>query len=309
MTTPAFSVIIPIYNARDTLEETVRSVLVQTDPDFELLLIDDGSRDDSLAVMITLACEDARIRIVAKDNQGVAMTRNLGIELARGALIAFLDADDLWHPEKLARHRELHNENPDVAGSYARIAFLEADAANLADGRTQSTVPSGDLGIEQVLGENPVCTTSNLVVTRDCIAQAGGFRAGMDHAEDQEWLARALSDGHRITGIDCLLVGYRTSDTGLSADLRRMYAGWRSLTSTYREKIDLAPAEAIFCRYLARRALRTAGPSGDALRFSAAGMRCSPAAFLADRRRGGMTLAGALLSPLLPTLVRTRLFA
>jgi GT2 family glycosyltransferase len=309
MTAPHFSVIIPMFNAVGSLAGTIASVLDQSDQDFELIIVDDGSADNSLAVALAMAAGDDRIRVVAQANAGPAAARNLGVDLARGQLLAFLDADDVWHPEKLACHRAFHSANSDAGVSYARIAFLEAGRAAGTTARTLSTVPAGPLSVTQLIGENPVCTTSNIVVTRDCMAAVGGFRRAMGYAEDQEWLARVAAAGFGVCGIDRLLVEYRLSPAGLSSNLRRMYRGWRRLAHQHRASIDLGAAEAIYCRYLARRALRSGGPAADAVYFAARGMRSSAAAFLADRRRGGLTLAGALFGLLLPAATRARLFA
>ncbi|WP_353216645.1 glycosyltransferase family A protein [Sandarakinorhabdus sp.] len=309
MTSPHFSVIIPMFNAIGSLGPTVASVLEQSDPDFELIIVDDGSADNSVAIALAMAAIDDRIRVVSQANAGPAAARNLGVELARGGLLAFLDADDIWHQDKLACHRAFHNANADVGVSYARIAFLEAGRAPGTTARTESTVPPGPLTVTQLIGENPVCTTSNVVVTRACIDAVGGFRAGMGYAEDQEWLARVAAAGFGVCGIDRLLVEYRLSPTGLSSNLRRMYRGWRRLAHQHRASIDLAAAEAVYCRYLARRALRSGGPAADALNFALRGMRRNAPAFLADRRRGGLTLAGAFVGMLLPATMRARLFA
>ena len=309
MTSPYFSVIIPMFNAAGSLAPTIASVLDQSDPDFELIIVDDGSVDNSLAVALAIAEIDDRIHVVSQSNAGPAQARNLGVDLARGTLLAFLDADDIWHEDKLACHRAFHGVDPAAGVSYARIAFLEAGRKAGTIARTESTVPSGPLTVTQLIGENPVCTTSNIVVTRVCIDAVGGFRADMDYAEDQEWLARVAAAGFGVCGINRLLVEYRLSPMGLSSNLRRMYRGWRRLAHQYRASIDLAAAEAVYCRYLARRALRSGGPATDALKFAIRGMRRNAPAFLADRRRGGLTLVGALIGVLLPASARARLFA
>lgn len=307
--TPLFSVIVPVYNAAETLGETVRSILGQTEAAFELLLIDDGSTDDSVRCMLGLAGSDERIRVLTHRNEGVSATRNLGAQLARGRLLAFCDADDCWHREKLARHRDLHDARPDLGVSFAGIAFLEHDQPAFAPTRTRSTVPPGDLDLAALVADNPVCTASNLVVTADCFRRVGPFRAAMGFAEDQEWLARAAAVGERIAGIDALLVDYRMSPAGLSSNLPRMYAGWRRLALAYGDRIDLAAAEAIYCRYLARRALRSGATAGEALGYAWRGLRASKRAFFSDARRGGLTLASALASPLIPARLRARIFA
>lgn len=95
------SVIIPIYNSEDKLERCVKSVLDQTYKDFEVLLIDDGSKDGSLKICEKFATEDERVRVISKENEGVSATRNRGIDLAKGEYIQFLDSDDYIAPDMM----------------------------------------------------------------------------------------------------------------------------------------------------------------------------------------------------------------
>ncbi len=309
MTTPFFSVVVPVHNAAATIRATIASVLVQSDADFEIILIDDGSTDESLPILIDLATSDARIRVVSQNNAGVAATRNLGVELSRGAMIAFLDADDLWHPEKLTRHRAFHAREPQVAASFARIAFVDPNAHDERAARTLSKIARAPLSVAGLLAENPVCTMSNLVVRRGCLEAVGGFRRAMSFAEDQEWLIRAAVQGFAIEGIDAVLVSYRLSPEGLSVNLEQMYAGWRAIAYTYGDSVDLAAAEAVFCRYLARRALRSGTSAWVPLHYAMRGLRRDATAFLRDARRGWCTLAAALFALALPRAARLRVFA
>jgi glycosyltransferase involved in cell wall biosynthesis len=309
MTTPIFSIILPIHNAARTLRATVRSILAQTITDFELIMIDDGSTDYSLPIMRSLAATDHRIKVISHKNSGVSATRNLGVELSKGQLLAFIDADDLWHPKKLERHQALHDFDADVAASYARIAFIDPDAEDHSRSITASCVRPGCLSVGDLLGENPVCTMSNLVVRRSCFDAVGPFKEAMSFAEDQEWLARAASMGFSIEGINELLVDYRLSHDGLSVDLEQMHAGWRVLAREYEQPCNLASAEALYCRYLARRALRAGAEPSQALHYAMMGLKLDPKAFLKDAKRGGLTLASALLASLLPRAARLRVFA
>lgn len=309
MTAPFFSIIVPVYNAAATVSATVRSILAQSEPDFELLLIDDGSTDDSLAVMLRLAMTDERIRVVAHANCGVAATRNQGIELSHGELIAFCDADDLWHQGKLSAHKALHLADASIGASYARIAFIDPDASDSAEARTLSTIRPEQLTVADLLGENPVCTMSNLVVARDVFDMIGGFKVGMSFAEDQEWLARAAFEGICIVGIDEVLVDYRLSHDGLSVNLASMYAGWRRLAADYGDGEHRPAAEALYCRYLCRRALRSGASPRTALDYALRGLKIDARAFLADKRRGWPTLLSAIASPLMPRQARVRVFA
>lgn len=309
MNIPTFSVIVPVYNAFDTLEATVTSVLDQSDNDWELILIDDGSTDRSLSLMLQLAAKDERVRAISQFNAGPSAARNLGAQIARGEFLAFLDADDLWSADKLAAHRKFHDSYLGVDASFAQIEFLETAAAGGPTVRTLSTVPNGLLRLTQIVGENPVCTTSNLVVRAGTFAELGGFSVGMDFAEDQEFVARYVDQGFLIMGIDQRLVSYRMMETGLSADLTAMLHGWRALASNYAQRMDVQAMEAVYFRYLARRALRTGAKPKVAIDFMVAGLQIDAAAFLADRRRGIMTILASLSSLFMPRDLRRRVFA
>ncbi len=303
------SVVMPVYNAAATVEASVHSVLAQSFAWFELIVIDDGSRDDSLARLLELAVTDPRIKVVSRSNGGVSSARNLGVELATAPLIAFLDADDLWDEGKLAHHIALHRDEPALAASYARIAFIAEDAATLAGVRTISTLCPHKLRLTDVLGDNPVCTASNFVVSRAWFQQTGGFDAALSFAEDQDLVARMIVHGGEIAGIDAVLTGYRFSPDGLSMNLDAMHQGWQKLTARHLAPDEAAPLEALYCRYLARRVLRGGGRPAQALRYVVAGLRLDARAFLAERKRGLGTVLAALVAPFLPASIRLKLFA
>ena len=112
---PAISVVIPTYNRQVLVQAAIESVLAQTYEDFELIVVDDGSQDDTATVVRERFGADPRLRIVAKKNGGTASARNRGVREARGALLAFLDSDDLWLPRYLESQREvLEREGADM---------------------------------------------------------------------------------------------------------------------------------------------------------------------------------------------------
>lgn len=309
MKTPTITIVMPVYNAAATLADTLSSVLSQSVADFELIIIDDGSTDDSLSQLKAHAAFDERIRLVARDNAGVSSARNLGVELGCAPLIAFIDADDIWTPDKLARHLACHTAAPNLAASYARIGFLPQDASVMSACRTVSSLGNQPLALIDVLGENPVCTMSNLCVRRDWFLRTRGFDTELSHAEDQDFLAQLLACGAEIRAIDAVLVGYRFSPDGLSMDLDRMRAGWQRVAERHLEGPALASLQALYARYLARRTLRSGGPAVQAFSYAMAGLKIDAAAFLEDRRRGLSTLAGVFLAPFLPRALRRQLFA
>ena len=110
MSSPLVSVIIPVYNAERYIETTIRSVLTQTLQDFEIIVLNDGSKDSSGEIIQRLQQEDKRIIYIPKANSGVSDTRNIGISKASGKYLAFLDADDIWKPDNLAEKINALNE-------------------------------------------------------------------------------------------------------------------------------------------------------------------------------------------------------
>lgn len=311
MTEPYFSIIIPVFNAAATINETIASVRAQTLSNYEIIAIDDGSTDNSLAILLAIAAEEPRLRVVSVTNGGVSAARNLGADLARGELLAFLDADDLWMTEKLQCHYAAHQANAELAISFAKVRFLWADSR--VRRTTYSTVPEGPMAAVTLLAENAVCTSSNIVVRRDVFAASTRFRPDLRVAEDQEWLISAARAGHKLIGIDRHLVDYRMSEDGLSANLDAMFEGWSMVQNLHGDLRRLSQkntaAEALYCRYLARRALRTGAAPADVRRFAWRGLATDRAAFLADRFRGFGTLFGAIICGVLPGEARRRLFA
>ena len=107
MQRPLFSIIIPVYNAAETLTSAVESILNQSEPDFELLLVDDGSQDTSADLCRQLAARDTRIRVFSQKNGGICAARNRGLAEACGEYIGFCDDDDLYLPDALQTAKQL----------------------------------------------------------------------------------------------------------------------------------------------------------------------------------------------------------
>ncbi|RKF14384.1 glycosyltransferase [Alginatibacterium sediminis] len=184
MTIPTISVIVPVYNGLEFLESTVKSILEQTYTNFELLLINDGSKDTSLELIESLAKQDSRIRVFDKANGGVANARNFGISKANADLIAFCDQDDLWLPTKLEQQLPLFSQ-PEIGlvycGSIARFT------SNLPDSKADlSRFLSGDV-FEDLLQQNVVsCCTA--IARKQLILKVGGFREEVELKGVDDWM-------------------------------------------------------------------------------------------------------------------------
>ncbi len=255
----AFTVVMPAYNAAAYLSQTIESVLSQSFTNFELIIIDDGSTDDTNKIAQEYSQKDNRVKVLSQSNQGVSATRNKGINLSQSKYIAFIDADDKWFPEKLKSHFEHLEKNPRNGVSYAKVEFLHPDGnhtGKIARGRLSKLQP------QHFLYENPTMTVSNIVVRRQVFEEIGGFDCTMSYSEDMDFLFRTACSHWKIEGIDQPLLGYRTTQGGLSSQLYKMEEGWEILMSKARAKTPelvekhYLSARSNHLRYLARRAFR-----------------------------------------------------
>ncbi len=189
---PKISIIIPAYNAEATILETIDSVLNQTFADFELLVINDGSQDNTKTVVETIS--DSRVQVITYPNVGVCGTRNRGIALAKGELIAFLDADDLWTSDKLEKQYAALQEHPEAGIAYSWTCFMD-----VTDSETPHTfLPSleyewrGNV-YKNLLVQDFIHSGSNTLIRREAIASVGGFDSTCAGCADWDyWLRLAV---------------------------------------------------------------------------------------------------------------------
>lgn len=185
-----FSVVIPLYNKESSIKKTIQSVLEQSFKDFEIIIVNDGSTDNSLAVVEEI--NDDRIKIINQENQGVSAARNKGIEKARFDWISFLDGDDLWLPEKLMVMSQAIIAHPDV--KWLIHAF---DSVRNEVERTPNNYNFNGV-LEDVLFDlkNKLkIQTSAVTVNKNCFSDANiHFRVGYNTSEDREvWYKLAFS--------------------------------------------------------------------------------------------------------------------
>lgn len=301
-TRPLVSVIIPCYNAEKTIKATLHSALKQQGVNFEIIIINDGSTDNTLSILQKYY--DPRVHIFNVKNSGVSETRNTGVQLSEGAYLAFLDADDLWETNYLASHLQAFSNNPQLGVSYSKIQFLTADAQAT---HVFSSPYLRPVTAFEMMSENRVCTSSNIVCRREVFKQVGGFNEAMSYSEDQEWLLRvACQDQWQIVGLDQCLLGYRASSNGLSSSLPKMEQGWVHMMTQaqqYAPEIinkKYKHAHAIYLRYLARRALRLKLPSHIGINYINRALGNYWQLIALQPVRTGATLAALYLQHLLP---------
>jgi glycosyltransferase involved in cell wall biosynthesis len=216
---PRVSVIIPAYNAADCVRRAVDSVLAQSFSDVELLVVDDGSTDATRAV---LAGYGERLRLLAKDNGGPAAARNHGLQHARGEYVAFLDADDYWKADKLARQVRLLDARPEIG--FCSTATEVVDRAGHPAGNWPCRHDAGPLPDILFLHGTVISgSTSGVLARRQQIDEAGRFDEGLRGFEDPDlWIRLAARTGYACIP-EPLTVVVRTpgSVSGNLAGMRR----------------------------------------------------------------------------------------
>ena len=192
---PTISVIVPTYNRADLLKEALQSVLAQTYTDYEMIVIDDGSTDNTEGVVLQLFanhCEQKpesadQIRYIKQSNAGVSAARNHGIFEARGKWLAFLDSDDLWFPQKLEKQMAFLVEHPTAgavccpANEYEDGQIRKDQQGNMM--RLSSGLETSVLPFELFAEKNPVWTSS-VLVQKTVLYKAGLFEGGLKISED-----------------------------------------------------------------------------------------------------------------------------
>ncbi len=238
---PLASIIIPAFNAERFLARTIASALGQTHPNIEVIVVDDGSTDNTGALAKQAASLDSRLRLVTVTNGGVASARNVGIEVARGEFVAFLDADDLWHPRKISEQvtaLTTGNDNS-AAASYTLMRIIDVNDRVVRNG---SGVGYSGYIFARHLFSRPVGNGSSLFLFRELALSIGGFDTnwaanGLGGCEDLD-LELRIAAKHPITAVRRYLVGYRAYPGNMSSNGLALA---RSVLSTVEHHIHCHP--------------------------------------------------------------------
>ena len=186
------SAVIPLYNNQDFITAAVESVLAQSLPVHEVIIVDDGSTDASATVVEELFGADARVMLVRMPHKGRSAARNRGAALAQAEFIAFLDSDDLWHPQKLEAQMATFVANPGLGAVYCDYALVDKAGAPLQDRNHYPPTVRGAVFTKLLRGAAVSGSASAVMVRRTLFAEAGGFDESFDYIEDGDlWLRLA----------------------------------------------------------------------------------------------------------------------
>ena len=213
---PLISVIIPAYNAENTIGETVESVLNQTFSDFEMIVIDDGSTDATLEKLKTV--RDPRLRVLSQANLGSQRSRNRGLAEAVGEYVAFLDSDDLWTSDKLEAQLKALQAAPDAGVAYSWTVFIDGAGQFLRHGR-HITV-NGD-ALERLLVSDFLESGSNPLIRSQALLEVGGWDESLSAAQDWDLYLR-LAAKYPFVNVPRSQILYRISPNSISSNVLKV---------------------------------------------------------------------------------------
>jgi glycosyltransferase involved in cell wall biosynthesis len=204
MKAPLISCIVPVFNGERYLGEALDSVLAQGYRPLEIIVADDGSTDGTAA---TVAAYGDQVRYLRQPNKGPAAARNFGLEAARGEFIAFLDQDDLWHPEKLTRQFGRFETQPELDASVTHVRLFWDAALRLEEEQFRGHRITRDL---------PGYITGTLLARRTLFEAVGLFDTDLRYGDAMGWFLRAAEHGATVELLSDVLLYHRMHRTNLS---------------------------------------------------------------------------------------------
>jgi len=243
---PEVSVIIPTYNRARLIGRAVRSVLAQTYTDFEIIVVDDGSTDDTLAAVQALAQTDDRVLYLRHEtNQGAQAARNTGIQAARGQYIALLDSDDEWLPHKLEQQIRLYRQAGERTG-VVYAGYLEVSDNGQRPRRHLPTI-RGDIYPHLLASYGlPILT---LLIRRECLEKAGPFSVPIRAYQEWDLCIRLARHCEFDFVPECLAIYHLHSAPTISKDLLRSAWGYLDVVEAHRQEILQECGPAILSRH------------------------------------------------------------
>lgn len=222
MKTPAVSIIIPAFNAARTVERAVESIFNQTFDDYEVLVVDDGSTDDTVA---SLSRFGSRLKVIQKANAGVSVARNVGVASSKAPLLAFLDADDEWMPGKLALQMGRLSGRSEFVASFMSL-ILHDDATGIRRPLIYRHRPN--LIEDLLLHSCIVGAPSSVIIRRDAFNRLGGFDPNLSQCADWDMWLRLVESG-AVDVVEEPHVIYHLHSSNMSRNVRLLEADTRAV--------------------------------------------------------------------------------
>lgn len=215
------SVLMPAYNAAAYIAAAIDSVLAQTVRELDLLVIDDGSTDGTLDIVRGFVRRDARVRVLAQVNEGIAGTLNRGLEMLDDEWVFLMHADDLMMPRRIERQLAFIAENPDLAVASALVYYINDTGEGIGRGRSRFTAP-GAIAEAVRRGDMIAFSHSVCALRRSAVLDVGGYRQAFWPAEDCDLWARMVERGYRVAVQNEYLLKYRIHGSSASISRARL---------------------------------------------------------------------------------------
>lgn len=231
-------VVVPMFNAERTIRSTLASICRQSHQALDIVVVDDGSTDRSASIVESYAEKDRRIRLLRQSNAGVANARNSGAAATDAAFLAFIDADDLWAPSKIALQlHALQEGGASVGLAYCWFAHIDED------GRVFSLYNQPDAGgrvLQRMCRSNFVGNGSSMLIRRSAFEQAGQFdpslRARNAQGCEDLLMCLRIAENYEFRVVLQHLVGYRMTNDNMSSDVMQMLRSCEIVLAEFREK-------------------------------------------------------------------------
>jgi glycosyltransferase involved in cell wall biosynthesis len=303
------SVVVPSYNTAPFIAQAIRSLLDQTIADLEVIVVDDGSSDESLD-RIDAIC-DPRITCVQQRNRGLAGARNTGILLARAETIGFCDADDVWYPRKAERHLALMNTDPRLGLTFSFSEYL-----------AENGTPTGQLlmtrcsqpTVRDLIRRNHIGNGSTPIVRKEVFRLAGAFDETLGSCEDFEmWVRSAACTPLTLGLLPEVLTGYRVRSGSMTTSYDNFLEGHRLALERFRAYVpgfsehDAARSYGECLRIASRKAFASGQVAVSRDLFLRA-LRQAPSLPLRDGRAFGLLMLHLLALPL-PVAMQPRVYS
>jgi glycosyltransferase involved in cell wall biosynthesis len=255
------SVVIPTYNRAGTIKRAVASVLAQGFPIHEVIIVDDGSTDDTLEILSLI--NDSRIKVVKSPGRlGAPTARNLGAEASSGDWIAFQDSDDYWLGHKLERQFERLDQFPDAILCYCGLIQYYEGKLGFVPGEH---IHKFEGNIYDVLLETSFISTQTIVVKRSTFLQSGGFRPDMPRLQDWELVLRLAKMGSFCCALEPLVIAYSTPGN-LTSDAVKGANARLTILDLHKEAFSASPSLLKKHYHIIARQFLQTGANGDAVK-------------------------------------------
>lgn len=229
---PRVSVVIPAYNRADTLPDALDSLLAQTYADFEVIVVDDGSTDNTKSVVEAYCKKDSRIICYCQENKERSAARNQGIRLSRGEYITFLDADDVYFPEKIEKQVAVLDSVKDSDFVYCHYKAMDRRGNPVKSGAPSVCLLSGNIYPDILRFTGASITTPSVMMRKTLLDKIGGFDETMNSHEDFDLWRRAA----RVTRIEQIPEALIAARIGaFSTERKYLWRGYRARKCFYRK--------------------------------------------------------------------------